>query len=311
LVVGKAPAKDRATVASAVRSAARSGGWALTETPLTDSETATILNCLKAPQRWACISPLTSGKGIQRLIVVSVEPERTSDDNGALALTEQILLPGSDVTTADRRSCPKCTEEALTRITFDLTKGLLEEASAGTGRTRLRIMSTPPGAWITLDNTSAGLTDHTYSTFPGRHVVIVQRDGYPIETRNVDVAENQETIVAVTLRTQDSVVRTPRVTSAEHHPYLIPAIIGGAGAVALAVGIGLQLHEGPPAVGQDQPTRLVNGPAIGLIAGGGVAIGVGLGVYLWTRAAHRAAPTSTPAVAATTGGGIVGWTSRF
>lgn len=55
LVAGKAPTKDRTTSASAVRSAARSGGWQLVETPLTESEVTTILACLKAPQR--CLQP--------------------------------------------------------------------------------------------------------------------------------------------------------------------------------------------------------------------------------------------------------------
>src|SRR5512140_1958219 len=74
LVAGKAPTKDRTTSASAVRSAARSGGWQLVETPLTESEVTTILACLRAPHRWACVSPVLARKDIQRLIVVAVDP---------------------------------------------------------------------------------------------------------------------------------------------------------------------------------------------------------------------------------------------
>jgi hypothetical protein len=303
LVAGKAQAKDRTTVASAVRSAARSGGWQLAEAPLTEPETRTVLACLKAPQRWACVSPVVAGKNIQRLIVVSLDPEAAPDSAGTLALTEQIFLPGSDVATSDQRSCPKCTDEALTRIAFDLTKELLEEATAGTGRTRIRIISTPPGAWITLDTTNVGLTDHTYSTFPGRHVVTLQRDGYQIETRSVDVVENQETTVAVTLR---ATVPPP---PPDEHPLLIPALLAGGGVAALAVGIGLQLAADPPPVGQRQPPRLVSAPGVALIAGGSVAIGVG--AYLWVRAMHRAPPASTPTFNAAPGGGVIGWTGRF
>lgn len=306
LVVGKAQAKDRTTVASAVRSAARSGGWQLVEAPLTEPETRTVLACLKAPQRWACVSPVVAGKNIQRLIVVSLTPEAAPESAGTLALTEQILLPGSDVATSDQRSCPKCTEEALTRIAFDLTKELLEEATAGTGRTRIRVISTPPGAWITLDTTNVGLTDHTYSTFPGRHVVTLQRDGYQIETRSVDVLENQETAVAVALRATGSTVAP---TPPDEHPFLIPALVAGVGVAALAVGIGLQLAVDPPPVGQRQPSRLVSAPGVALIAGGSVAIGVG--AYLWVRAMHRAPPASTPTFNVAPGGGVIGWTGRF
>lgn len=216
--------------------------------------------------------------------------------------TEQILLPESDVATSNQRSCSKCTEETLTRVAFDLTKELLEEASAGTRRTRLRILSTPPGAWITLDTTNVGLTDHTYSTFPGRHVVTVQRDGYQIETRTVDVIENKETTVAITLRANDKV--TPAPTAGEH-PHLIPAVVIGAGAAALVVGVVLQL---PPDSGR-QPKYLVNAPGAICVIGGGLA--VGLGVYLWIRATKNAAPVSMPTGAITAGGGIVGWMGHF
>jgi hypothetical protein len=305
LVVGEAQAKDRATVASAVRSAARSGGWELVETPLADSEVTGIVACLKAPQLWQCLSPVAAGRGIQRLIVVHLEPERSPDGAAALALTEQVLLPGAAVT-ADKRPCQKCIEETLTRIAFDLTKALLEEAASGTGRTRLSITSKPPGAWITLDNTNVGLTDRTYSTFPGRHVVIVQREGYEIEARNVDVVEDQQTTVAVMLHPKGGI---PPSAGATERPYLVPGIVAGAGVAALATGIGLQLAKAPPDVGQHQPAYLVSVPGVALIVSGGVA--VGLGAYLWMHATNQAAPPSIPTAAIVEGGGIVGWTGHI
>jgi hypothetical protein len=241
------------------------------------------------------------------LIVVRVEPDRSPDGVAALALTEQVLLPGSNVTTADQRFCSKCIEETLTRIAFDLTKTLLEEAASGTARTKLTIRSTPPAAWITLDNTNVGLTDHTYATFPGRHIVIVQREGYETETRTVDAIENQEAVIAVTLRAK--ILTTPRTTTTRRPP-ILPAIVAGTGAAALATGIALQLAKGPPDSGR-QPKYLVSVPGVVLMAGGGVAIGVGVGLYLWGHASSRAAPTSMPTAAATAGGGIIGWTGQF
>src|SRR5206468_11081888 len=104
------------------------------------------------------------------------------------------------------------------------------------------------------------------------HVVILQRDGYQIETRNVDVVENQETVVVVTLRAQGSAVPPAKVTSPEPS-YLVPALVGGAGLAAVAAGVGLQLAKDPPAVGQDQSSRLVSVPGVVLIAGGSLAIG--------------------------------------
>lgn len=311
LVTGKATAKERAVVASAVRSAARSGGWELVETPLSDAEVASVFACLRAPQIWSCVTPLVATKGIHRVIAVRVEPDKAPDGTAGLSVSEQVLLPGADAVTADKRPCPRCAEETLTRIAFDLTKTLIEEAASGTGQTKIHISSTPVGAWITLDNTNVGLTDHTYATYPGRHTVILQRDGYETETRTVDVAENAETTVAVTLRARGGTgpVGPPVPVAPDERSHLVPGLVIGAGAALVAGGIVLQAAKGAPDVGESQPSRLVSVPGVALIVGGSAAIGVG--VYLWTQVTGRPAPTSTPTVTPTQGGGIVGWTGRF
>jgi hypothetical protein len=246
-----------------------------------------------------------AGNDLQRLIVVDLDPDPA--DSGTLVLTERILLPGSDVTSSDQRSCSKCIEETLTRVAFDLTKELLEEAAARTGKTKLRIVSTPPGAWITVDTTNVGLTDRSASTFPGQHVVTVQRDGYQAETRTVDVIENKETTVAFNLRRNDGT--SPPPPDAGGHPHLVPALVIGAGTAAIIAGVILQL---PPNAGPgrgDQPSNLINAPGAVSVIGGGLAVGVG--VYLWVRATRHTAPVSMPTATITAGGGIVGWTGNF
>lgn len=306
IVVGKAQLRERTIVASAVRSAARSVGWALVETPLTGAEVTKIVACLKEPKPWDCVAPLAGAKGIQRLIVVSLDPDRSPDGKPALALTGQVILQGAKATTADTRFCPQCVDETLTRITFDLTKGLIEEAATGTARTNLTIESIPPGAWITLDNTNVGLTNRKYATFPGRHVVILQREGHETETRTVDVVENQDTLVSVKLRPKGG-----PVGGGGDRRYLVPGIVAGAGVVAAGAGIVLQFAKDPPPVGEQQPARLVSAPGIGLMIGGGITVGVG--AYLWIRASKtsRQVPKTMPIAMITNSGGIVGWTGQF
>lgn len=306
IVVGKAPPRDRAVVASAMRSAARSVGWALVETPLADAEVAKIVACLKEPKPWECVAPLAGAKGIHRLIVVSLDPDRSPDGTPALALTEQVLLQGARSTAADTRFCSPCVDETLTRIAFDLTKRLIEEAATGTARTTITIESIPPGAWITLDDTNVGLTNRKYATFPGRHVVILQREGHESETRTIDVIENGDTLVAVTLRPKGG-----PVGGGGDRRYLVPGIVAGAGVIAVAAGIAIQLAKDPPPIGEDQPARLVSAPGIGLMIGGGIAAGVG--AYLWIRAskAPRHAPKAVPTATIANGGGVIGWIGSF
>lgn len=196
----------------------------------------------------------------------------------------------------------------LTRIAFDLTKRLIEEAATGTARTNLVIESDPPGAWITLDNTNVGLTNRKYPTFPGRHIIVLQREGYESETRTVDVIENQDTVVRVPLRPKGG---ASGVVHAGWRRYLVPGLVAGAGLAAVTGGIVLQATKDPPPIGEDQPARLYSGPGIRLMIGGGLAVGVG--AYLWfrVRKAPQHPPTSAPTAVVTSNGGLVGWAGGF
>lgn len=301
IVIGKAQPRERIVAASAVRAAARSVGWALVETPIAEGEAAKVAACLKEPRPWDCAAPLIGAKGIQRLIVVSLDPDHASDGKAALALTEQVIVQGAKATTADTRSCTQCVDETLTRIAFDLTKRLIEEAASSTARTNIMIESIPPGAWITLDNTNVGLTDHKYATFPGQHVVILQRNGYETETRTVEAVENQDTLVSVRLRRKRDAI------AGGDRRYLAPGLVAGAGVVAAGAGLALQLTKDPPPIGEDQPARLVSAPGVTLMIVGGIAAGVG--AYLWLRAAK--APRSMPTATLANGGGLAGWIGRF
>lgn len=92
IVIGKAPPREQAVVASAVRAAARNIGWALVEDPLADAEVAALVGCLKEPSPWDCVAPRVGARGIHWLIVVSLDPDRAPDGRPALALTEQVPL---------------------------------------------------------------------------------------------------------------------------------------------------------------------------------------------------------------------------
>jgi hypothetical protein len=302
IVIGSVPDKDRVTVTSAVRAAARGASWDLVETPIDQTEIQTIVACLKSPRVWSCIDPLAKSKQVGRWIIVRVEPDRSPDGTPAVTLTEQILLHGSDLPTTDRRYCAAgCSDEALTRVAFDLTKSLLEEASAGTSRTKVTIRTTPTGAWITLDGNNVGLTDHTYATFPGRHVIVVQRAGFEPKTQTVEIPEDRETSVVFEL--------TPTGAAGSSHAYLLPGVVTGAGTIMFAAGLGLQLTKDPPDT-RPQPARLVSTPGVGLMIAGGVAVGVG--VVLWIRASKKSArPSSAPSAAFTKDGASLGWAGTF
>jgi hypothetical protein len=92
----------------------------------------------------------------------------------------------------------------------------------------------------------------------------------------------------------------------ERRSRLVPGIVTVVGALAAVGGGVLQVTKDSPGPGP-QAEYLYSAPGIGLMIGGGVAIGVG--VFLWVRASRS--PRSTPTAAITHGGGLVGWTGRF
>ncbi len=87
----------------------------------------------------------------------------------------------------------------------------------------LRVRSTPSGASVESDGETLGQTPFFRGIAPGHHRVVVRRDGYAAEQRDIDVALHQETAVDVTLTEGNSGAPTPaeaadaaRVVNAEH-----------------------------------------------------------------------------------------------
>lgn len=224
-------------------------------------------------------------------------------------------MRGAKATTGDTRFCSPCVDEALARAASDLTRGLIEEAVTGTARTNLTIESVPPGAWITLDDVNVGLTNRKYATFPGRHVLIFQREGYETETRAIEAVENGDTLVSVTLRPKggpaDGGGGSGGGGGGGRRRYLVPGLVAGAGMLAAGAGIVLQLAKEAPPIGERQPARLVSAPGVGLMIGGGIAAGVG--AYLWIRASKAAqtAPRSVPTATIANDGAVLGWIGSF
>jgi|GEM_PF-4129139 len=301
VIGGAAPEHDRTTVRTAVEATARAAGWTLQSKPLGKKDADALLNCRDATSPWTCVPASLSESGVERVFVVAVDNKQ--GDNGApmVVLTGTVIATGSRAATVNQQYCEQCADDKLGKASTSLAQQLLRDLAVRTGRTVLSVRSVPPGAQVNLDATPVGITDGAFNTYPGKHVLIVENPGYKRELQEVVVEDGKTTELIVKL------VATPVETHHREEPErpsrMLPAIIAGAGVVAVVAGTYVSFTASDPTSGS-QPRYHYNGAGIGLAITGAVAIGVGAFLWPWhTRAA--------PSVAIVPGGAIAGWATAF
>ena len=318
LVSGTATAHASDLVGTTIESIARDTGRLLTKPTFTAKETATIKRCVTTPHAWSCIAPAIHDKELQQVAVVSLANDTGPDSSPMVVVTEQVIVAQLDATVTEQRFCVRCTDDVLINVTSELTRSLFHEIEVRSGRTVVDIKSTPRGARILFDGNSMGATDRSFSTFPGKHTVVLELDGYQRVSRTVEAALDKTSELSVTMR---PLIRTPNERhdsercesdspgSMTSHS-LAPKLAMGAGAMAVVAGvIVLAFNEHPkdqPA-GTEQPRVYYStmAPGIGLVVGGAV---VGAGGYLWWRYTRS---TVAPAITPAPGGATVGITKAF
>jgi hypothetical protein len=321
IVSGSAPAHVREVASSAISSATDLAGTKIVPSPFLTHEEAALTKCLADSKAWVCMNPTLRSKNVQQLAVVSLNNQTSADGSPVIVITEQIVTAAQFAPAGDKRFCEHCTDDVLARLTSELTRDLLREVAARSGRTVVAIKTVPRGAQIKLDDKLMGATDQLINTYPGSHTIVLELDGYQTSNRTVDAVEGKTTEVNVALVKPSSpgvpgqlspVSNTPpadQVTGLAALPHWVPWLGIGAGVAAVGVGVALQVSKDSPPIGQHQPPRLVSTPGVVLMVGGGLVAGAG--VLLWVYMASNAAPSSAPTVSVTQGGGVVGWTGRF
>jgi hypothetical protein len=192
VVGGGAEDHDRRVVGAAVAVAAREAGWSLPREPVTKHDADRLLDCGDHGTPWACIPASLGGRGIRRIFVFAVD--RNLSDSGApmVVLTARLIVTAPQALVVRQRFCEHCADDRLAEASIELARQLLQDLAVRSGRTILEVESSPPGARITLDGLPIGATNATFNTFPGAHVVVVEKLGYLAATRSV-IAEEGKT----------------------------------------------------------------------------------------------------------------------
>jgi hypothetical protein len=297
LVTGKAAARERAVLESAIVIALRRASWSLSAQPFSPKETETITKCLRDDQPWRCLSPLMQPKGVDRIVIADANP--SSDSAGKLVITGEFVIAGDGAAAVVQRRCDGCNDAQLTDVAEQLTEALLHDMAVRNEQTILELQTTPAGATVILDGRFIGVTNATggitQTTYPGPHKLSVQHPGFVLNERTIDLPAGQTTTLVLALL---------RDLESEHLQY-VPIVSAVAGVAAL-VGGGVLIYKGQQD-GPDDRQRYTRATAIGI---GTEIVGVaaiGYAAYLWWRGpkANALAMTTIP------GGLVAGWAGTF
>ena len=315
LVGGKSGEREKTIAADAFRAAMRTRGLALVERSFSTKETEAVTSCLRKETAWPCVASALHDKRIQRVTVLSVDPQ----PGRTIKITQRLVGDGLDSTLVGQRYCEQCTDDTLARNTTELTQELIERLAVGSGRTVLLVKSTPQGARVSVDGSSVGATDLSIDIAPGHHTITIERDDYQTVTRTIEAAEGHTEDISVTLKPNDPHGSPPNIATRIDPPHttitvrrsrVVPGAILIASTAALAAGAVLILvdQDAITARGQEVSQRYRDTAAAGLGLTIGGAVAAGVGGFLWWRYSHT---TTTVSVAPTGDGAMLGLTRSF
>jgi hypothetical protein len=300
VIGGGAGDRDRSVVGAAVTATAREAGWALSRDAVAVQDVDRLLDCSDPVRPWACVPASLGSRGIHRIFVFAVDRKQTVTGAPMVVLTAKLIVLAPPALAVRQRFCEHCADDRLTRASTELARQLLQDLAVRSGRTILDVASTPAGARITLDGQPIGATNATFNTFPGAHVVVVEKSGYRSETRSVVAEEGKTAAVAIVLAPADRAQDPPR------SPRLIRgALIGGGALTVIAGGILLELGSRG---GPHDKYRYVGATPAGALLGIAGTAALVAGIYTWWHV-----PTSSaPSLGIAGGGAIVaGWVTAF
>jgi hypothetical protein len=300
---GSATEHDRATVAAAAAAVAREDGWSLRAKPLTKKESDSLLTCQDSASPWTCVPSSLHASGTYRALVLVVDSRQTDAGAPMVVVVGRLIAPDTHAFAVKQRHCVQCADDKLGAAVADLTLELLREIATREGRTIIEVRSTPTGAQVSLDGRPAQVTDASLNTYPGKHVVVVDKPHYQREIREVTVARGKTAELAVTLQPSESTTGDRTV----HEPSRsVPVTVVAVGAAAVVAGIVLYaVDEDPsPTGGKRYWDTAPAGVALGTVG----LVTAGVGAYLLYRASGS---QSAPSVAVGPHGAVLTWTGSF
>jgi hypothetical protein len=300
-VRGTATAAQQLNVTTALRTAVAGAGWGVVDRAFVAREVEALERCLGEDVPWPCLAKALRDPAIQRVAVANLALGATADGAQLVVITVNVALADPPVSYSRRRFCNPCTADTLTKLTTAAIKEILDLQYLDSGRTYLKVSSTPPGAAVVVDGKSVGVTDLAIEALPGPHRVVVTLAGKPPQIRTVEVMEDKTTELTVSFdpalpaagpspapprpSAEPSDGREPPSSRPSH---LFPATLLAVGTLAMVGGVvALAYDEDQPARApsqeDDQRSRYRNSAPLGVALLAAGAVTAGAGGWLWWR----------------------------
>lgn len=303
VIGGSATEHDRATVRAAAEAVTRNDGWSLQTKPLTKQEIESLRDCQDSSSPWTCVPTSLHASGTYHALILAVDNRQTEYGAPMVVVVGKVIATDTQAFAVKQRHCIQCADDKLGAAATDLTQELLRDIAVREGRTIVEVRSTPSGAQIILDGRPVQVTDASLNTYPGKHVVTLEKPGFQRETREITIARGKTADLAVVLQPS---VATSSVHTLPHASRVVPGALIGIGATAVVAGVILySIDEDPgPTGGKLYWDTAPTGVAIGTV---GLAT-AGLGAYLWYRASRAQSP---PGIVVLHHGALVAWRGSF
>lgn len=147
--------------------------------PTLDADkTAAVAHCLRVGKEAPACGE-AAALGVSRFLLVRAES--STDPQGETMITLHAwLLDGQSgqAIVSEQGFCERCTVDSVAQSADELVTRAVRSAGARAGSTVLTVRSTPPGARVSIDGTTIGVTDLEYGTYPGAHTVELRKPGY-------------------------------------------------------------------------------------------------------------------------------------
>lgn len=305
LIGGNAPQHERELARSAMAASIQAQGGRVVDASFTSADAALVKKCLSNTTPWVCMRAAAASKGIEQLVVGSVDTGTSATGALARRLSGYLVVASLDYAIAEERHCDPCTEDVLASLAGELAQAQLRRLAVVRGRTHVSIRTTPPGAHIAFDGETQGASDAVVPTYPGSHTIRLELEGHHVETRTVEAVEGKTVEVSVTMRPNGGARGEP--IGPPRSSRLVPILVGSAGVAALiAGGVLIVVHDphGPDLGPREEYYYATRTPGIVTAISGAAAIAAS--VYLWRRQ-RRSTITAAP----TARGAAVGWITTF
>ena len=129
----------------------------------------------------ACRKKALATSGADRALMILVEQGKDKEGEPLTVITASLydVATGAHIA-SEQRFCTRCTAvESLDGSVRDAVAGVEKNVAALAGATATLILqSVPPGATVSVDDQTVGVTDTQYKVYAGTHLVRLDLEGY-------------------------------------------------------------------------------------------------------------------------------------